>query len=305
MNKNKNSAGKKIYIIKADRAAEEKLKANFSDNELEISSMEDLSYVHRLTNIMKKLRSKTGCPWDREQNHETLLPYLLEETYEVAAAIEEKNIDEICEELGDLLLQIVFHCQIGEEEGTFNLEDSARKIVEKLIRRHPHVFSDTKVSGSGEVVKNWEEIKKQEKAGKEEEKSILDGVPSGLPALIEATLLGKKASKVGFDWDKAEDIMVKIKEEVGELEDAIKEKKPSHIREEVGDILFSVVNICRHLSVDPEYALKSTSKKFIRRFKKIEEVLRKKEGIKMMKKMSLEELDKLWDKVKEEEKNEA
>jgi len=262
----------------------------------------NLSYVCKLKNIMKILRSERGCPWDREQTHTSLIPYLMEETYEVASAIEENSPGEICEELGDLLLQIVFHCQIGEEEGTFTFEDAAKNIVEKLIRRHPHVFSTTEVSGSDEVVKNWEEIKKKERknsgTGRRRE-SLLDSVPGNLPALIEATLLGKKAATAGFDWARAEDIMAKIHEEIKELEGAVKEKKFSHIREEIGDVLFSVVNLSRHLNIDAEYALRTTSQKFIRRFKRIEEFALE-EGI-SLKGKSLEELDKLWDRAKEEE----
>jgi len=254
---------------------------------------------------MKILRGERGCPWDREQTHTSLIPYLMEETYEVASAIEENSPGEICEELGDLLLQIVFHCQIGEEMGTFTLEDAAKSIVEKLIRRHPHVFSKTEVSGSDEVVKNWEEIKKKERensgtgSNKKQRESLLDSVPGNLPALIEATLLGKKAATVGFDWARAEDIIAKIHEEIKELEGAVKEKNFSHIREETGDVLFSVVNLSRHLNIDAEYALKTTSQKFIRRFKRIEEFAL--EGGISLKGKSLEELDKLWDMAKEEE----
>jgi len=255
----------------------------------------NLSYVCKLKNIMKILRSERGCPWDREQTHTSLIPYLMEETYEVASAIEENSPGEICEEPG------FFH-QIGEKEGTFTFEDAAKNIVEKLIRRHPHVFSTTEVSGSDEVVKNWEEIKKKERknsgTGRRRE-SLLDSVPGNLPALIEATLLGKKAATAGFDWARAEDIMAKIHEEIKELEGAVKEKKFSHIREEIGDVLFSVVNLSRHLNIDAEYALRTTSQKFIRRFKRIEEFALE-EGI-SLKGKSLEELDKLWDRAKEEE----
>ncbi|HPZ08027.1 MAG TPA: nucleoside triphosphate pyrophosphohydrolase [Candidatus Eremiobacteraeota bacterium] len=290
-----------IYLSTANTAFKEKILHLCAKEHMEVCFLEDIYSIYELKSIIKRLRGKEGCPWDKEQNHQTLIPYLTEETYEVVNAIEEKDYLRICEELGDLLLQIVFHCQIGEEENHFTLEDVARNIVKKLIRRHPHIFSNVNISNSEEVVKNWEEIKKKEK-GKSDE-SILDGVPENLSALVRADFLGKKVARVGFDWPCAEDIIKKLREEICELEGAIKEKKPCHIREELGDILFTIVNISRHFGIDPEYALRNTSKKFVRRFKKIEELCR--ENGRGLKERTLEELDALWEIAKEEEKSET
>jgi MazG family protein len=220
--------------------------------------------LYRLVDVMKRLRSPGGCPWDREQTHESLKPYLLEEAYEVLSAIDMHDDEELKEELGDLLLQIVFHAQLADEENRFSIDDVAESIVKKLIRRHPHVFSEVKVNGSEEVLQNWEKIKKDE--GK---KSALDGVPPTLPALLKARRVQEKAKRVGFDWDNAEGAFEKVVEEVNELKKAIVEGKKGSVEEELGDLLFSIVNVSRFLDVDAEDALRKTIHKFMVRFQYI------------------------------------
>ncbi len=294
---------KMIYITATDRETEEKIKKLLSQEDIEVTFIKDIPSVYKLKGIMQKLRGEHGCPWDKEQTHRTLVPYLTEEAYEVVNAIEENSKEKICEELGDLLLQIVFHCQIGEEEKTFTLEDVADGIVKKLIRRHPHIFSDVNVSGSDEVIKNWEEIKKKEKG--KQVKSILEGLPEHLPALVKADLTGKKVARVGFDWPCAEEILKKLFEEIEEFQGAIKEQNSDHIKEELGDMLFTIVNLARHFDVEPEYALNSTTKKFVKRFKRLEEIsLNKKDG-KSLSDRTLEELDEIWELVKKEYKHET
>lgn len=250
----------------------------------------------KLVEIMEKLRGENGCPWDRAQKREDLKTYLLEETYEVLDAIEKKDDEKLKEELGDLLLQIVFHCQIAKEEGKFDIENVARKINEKLIRRHPHVFGDLKVKTPEKVVLNWEKIKKSEN----ESGSVLDGVPKTLPALLKSYRLQEKAKRVGFDWEKIEDVEKKVMEEFRELKDAISSKDRDKIREEIGDLLFAIVNISRFLNIDPEDALQHSNEKFIRRFKEIES--KAKEMGKELYSMTLEEMDILWEKVKKDER---
>lgn len=250
----------------------------------------------KLVEIMEKLRGENGCPWDRAQKREDLKTYLLEETYEVLDAIEKKDDEKLEEELGDLLLQIVFHCQIAKEEGKFDIENVARKINEKLIRRHPHVFGDLKVKTPEKVVINWEKIKKSEN----ESGSVLDGVPKTLPALLKSYRLQEKAKRVGFDWEKIEDVEKKVMEEFRELKDAINSKDKDKIREEIGDLLFAIVNISRFLNIDPEDALQHSNEKFIRRFKEIES--KAKEMGKELYSMTLEEMDILWEKVKKDER---
>jgi len=251
-----------------------------------------LDSIKELIEVMKTLRSENGCPWDKEQNHISLKPYLIEEAYEVIDAIDKANDEELKEELGDLLLQIIFHAQIAAEEGRFNIYDVAATIVDKLKRRHPHVFGNAKVSGTDEVLSNWEIIKKSE--GKE---SVLEGLPASLPALLKARRIQEKVSRVGFDWSDAKGAIEKLEEEIGELKRCIENGKQVEIEEEIGDILFSVVNVARLLKVDAEGALRKTIDKFISRFRYIESEI-KKRGDRKIEEYSIEELDEMWEDSK-------
>jgi len=253
-----------------------------------------LRSMYELVEVMSRLRAKNGCPWDREQDHKTLKPYLVEETYEVIDAIDEENDDSLKEELGDLLLQIVFHAQIANEEGRFTIDDVAASIVEKLKRRHPHVFGSVKVASSQEVLHNWEQIKKQE--GKN---SVMDGVPKALPALLKARRVQEKAGRVGFDWDDVKGAVHKISEEIKELEEALLKGREDEAKEEFGDVLFSLVNVSRFLGIDAEDSLRKTIEKFIERFTYIENEV-KNQGKKEIGDYTLEELDRLWERSKDE-----
>ena len=244
----------------------------------------------RLFEVMKKVRE--NCPWDKKQDHNSLMQYLIEETYEVVEAIEQKDDENLKEELGDLLIQIIFHSLLAQEKSKFSMEDVMNSISEKLIRRHPHVFSDKVVSGEEEVLHNWEKIKISE--GK---KSVLQGVPKSLPALLKALRIQTKASRVGFDWEIYEDVMEKVEEEFEELKEASKSKDNDKIEEELGDLLFSIVNISRFLKINPEDALRRTINKFIKRFTLIEQEITK-QG-KKLEDASLEEMDKIWEKSKD------
>ncbi len=244
-----------------------------------------------LVEIMKKLRAPDGCPWDREQTPESISPYLVEETYEVLDAIDSGKADDIKEELGDLLLQVVFHAQMQDEAGRANIAGVIDSISEKLIRRHPHVFGEEKVSGSGEVLQNWEKIKKTE--GK---KSVLGGVPKSLPALLKAFRLGQKASRVGFDWNDSEGVLEKIEEESRELHDAKKSGVKKDIEHEYGDLLFILANLGRFLDIDPETALRKATERFIGRFSWMESAI--KERKLDMHKLSPREWDDLWCEAK-------
>ena len=250
----------------------------------------------KLTGIMEKLRSLDGCPWDRQQTHASLKPYLIEESYEVIEAIETQDMYNLCEELGDLLLQVVFHAQIASEAGAFTIHDVLREITEKLIRRHPHVFAGGEAKTAGEVVKVWEEIKKEEKQEAEAAKDYFDK-PKGLPALMLAQATQSRVAQFGFDWPDLEGPWQKINEELGELQRAIAEGEG--IEEEFGDLLFATVNLARFLSLDAEEALRSTVRKFQNRFRKMVELAasagKKLEG------MPLEEMDFYWELAKNHE----
>jgi tetrapyrrole methylase family protein / MazG family protein len=239
--------------------------------------------------ITKRLRKE--CPWDREQTHASIRMGLIEEAYEVVESIDNNDMAELKKELGDLLLQVVFHSNLAEETSAFTLKDVIEGITTKLIARHPHVFGTTEVSGSENVKQNWEKLKMKE--GRE---SVMDGVPKELPALLRALRLQDKAAKVGFDWQKEEDVWKKVKEEIDELHFAIKEDNPDHVEAEFGDVLFSLVNYSRFIHVNPEIALRLTVEKFIKRFKYIEVKL-KTQG-KEVHSASFEEMDKLWDEAK-------
>jgi MazG family protein len=250
--------------------------------------------------IVARLRGPDGCPWDREQTHATLREGLLEEAYEVVEAINTGDDANLREELGDLLLQVVFHAQLAAEENRFTVDDVARDIADKLIRRHPHVFGDAHCADSASVLKRWDEIKRAEKGGKQT--SVLGRVPRGLPALIRAAQLQKKAARVGFDWTRPADVLAKVREEITEVEGAMREEQSAaspasaRLEEEIGDLLFSVVNLARKLNVDAEVALARAAEKFVSRFEQLEELAGKRALA--LEKMTLPEMDALWDEVK-------
>ncbi|MGC8668049.1 MAG: nucleoside triphosphate pyrophosphohydrolase [Chthonomonadales bacterium] len=248
-----------------------------------------------LVDVMARLRGPGGCPWDREQNHRTLERYLVEECYEVLDAIEAEDPDALAEELGDVLLQVVFHAQLAAEEGVFDIRDVIARIVEKLVRRHPHVFGDAAVANADEVLRNWEAIKRSEK-GPEWRKSVLDGIPKRLPALMRAMEMSKRAAKVGFEWERLEDVFEKVDEELQELREAVAAGRAEEVREELGDLLFALVNIARWQRVDPEEALRTMLARFATRFRWMEE--RAKSEGRDLKDYTLKELDELWGEAK-------
>jgi tetrapyrrole methylase family protein/MazG family protein len=257
----------------------------------------DSDSVHRfseLIEIVRTLRGPNGCEWDKAQTHDSLTPYLLEEAHEVIDSITEHNPAKIKEELGDLMLHIVFQAQIATESGEFTLADSIEHINSKLVRRHPHVFGSTEVKNVGDIKKNWEVIKM-----KEGRRSLMDGLPKSLPALLQARRVQERAAQVGFDWDAIEPVWAKITEETAELQEAIDARKKDEIIDEFGDLLFTIVNLSRFLEIDPEEALRHTVNKFIRRFQAIEKELTEKgEDIKDT---PLSELDEIWNRLKDEE----
>jgi len=250
----------------------------------------------RLVEIVRKLRDKeNGCPWDKEQTHASLVPNFIEELYEVVEAIENEDSAHLSEELGDLMLHIVMQTQIASEEKYFSMKDVLKKINKKLIRRHPHIFGDANVLGATEVKQNWERIKMEEK---KERKSVLEGIPKHLPALIKAQRLQEKAASVGFDWKDVRPAIEKLDEEVAEFKAAFQTGNSKEIKDELGDIFFSLVNISRKLGFDAESVLNAASGKFSGRFRKIEE--HHGNDHKKMQQTSLEKLDELWEKVKNE-----
>ena len=244
----------------------------------------------RLLDIMDTLREE--CPWDRKQTLESLRHLTIEETYELADAIEGNDLQEIKKELGDLMLHMVFYSKIGSEKGAFDVADVLNTVCEKLIHRHPHIYSDVEANTEEEVKANWEAIKLKEKGTS----SVLQGVPRGLPALVKAIRIGDKARGAGFDWDKPEDVWVKIKEELGEFEESQLSQNQKDIEGEFGDLLFSLINFARLSEIDPELALERTNKKFIFRFSFMEQ--KAKESGKSLSSMSLEEMEKLWVEAK-------
>ena len=252
----------------------------------------------RFVELIGRLRAPGGCPWDAEQTHETVKSMTIEEAYEVAHAIDEGDDDELMGELGDLLLQVVFHANIAEERKAFRLRQIIERVSEKMVRRHPHVFGDDGASTSGEVLRSWEAIKAKEREDKgKDDESMLDSVHRGLPAVMEAFQMTTKVSRVGFDWPEADGALVKLDEEVLELREAIREKTDQKaIGEEVGDLLFAAVNVARLTGVDPESALKAANRKFRRRFRNVEEGLAK-DG-RGPADSTLEEMDQLWDEAK-------
>ena len=245
-----------------------------------------------LVNIVEKLRSPEGCPWDKEQTHESLLPYFLEEAYEVIESVELKEWETLKEELGDVLLHILLQAKIADETNKFNISDSLEGINNKLVNRHPHVFGDDNIDASVEAKQNWEDIKHVEK----KRKSRLDGVPNKLPALVRAQRLQEKASYAGFDHDNIEDAWEKLNEELNELKSAQEKRDIENIKEEIGDVLFSVVNLSRFFDIPAEDMLRKTNRKFITRFQTIEREL--KEKGKKLENSNLEEMEKIWEKSK-------
>ena len=253
--------------------------------------------VSRLCAIMARLRGPNGCPWDREQNLSTLKPHLLEETYELLETMDGTDLAAHAEELGDVLLQVVFQARIREEQGDFSLDDVAHNLADKLVRRHPHVFGDVQVDGSADVLRNWEAIKRTEKKPTAEgPRSALDGVPAALPALARAQRMQSKASRCGFDWPDMAGVEAKLAEELAELEAARKTGDAEAVHHEVGDLLFSVVNLCRFLKVDAEDAMQSASSRFARRFREVER--RAAAAGRDLRNCTLAELDVYWEAAK-------
>ena len=257
--------------------------------------------IQDLLDIMARLRAPNGCPWDREQDHKSLKIYLIEEAYEVLEAIDEENPKKLCDELGDLLLQVIFHAQIAKENGQFDFGDVAHGVSAKMINRHRHVFGEEEAETADDVMSIWEKVKKEEK-GLDTQTQVLKEVPGNLPALMRSFKVQQKAAQVGFDWDDVDDAMAKVKEEVRELEQAYKNGAADDIEEELGDLLFAVVNVSRFLKVQPELALAATVNKFIRRFEYVEATAAK-QG-RQLKDMTLKDMDALWDEAKDIEKRE-
>lgn len=256
-------------------------------------SLKDKYNVQDLVDIVKVLRAPGGCQWDAQQTHESIRRNFLEEAYEVAEAIDQQSTEHLQEELGDVLLQVVFHTSIEEEEGRFNLDDVANGVCQKLIFRHPHVFGDVTVSSTGEILANWEELKKKEK-GQATQADAVDAVARSLPALWRAEKVQKNAAKVGFDWDSVDGAVDKLSEELGEVKQAI--AGHGDPAEELGDLLFAAVNVARFLKVDPEDALQAACDKFAARFRRVEEAVTA-QG-RQMEDMSLTELDDIWNAIK-------
>jgi XTP/dITP diphosphohydrolase/ATP diphosphatase len=256
----------------------------------------------RAAAIMARLRAPGGCPWDREQTFDTIMRYTLEETYEVFDAIERRDWPALKDELGDLLLQVLFYAEMASEAGYFTLEDVAANLSEKLVRRHPHVFGEVEAADADAVLRNWEQIKLEEKraAGKEvEPQSILNDVPRSMPAVMEAAKLGSKAAKIGFDWPSADGLFDKLAEETAELRaELVTNSSGERVEQEMGDLLFTAVNLARHLQVDPELALRGTNAKFRRRFAAMERAAHGRAGLEALK---AEELEVLWERAKEDE----
>jgi tetrapyrrole methylase family protein/MazG family protein len=268
-------------------------------------------WFEKLVAVQARLRAPDGCPWDREQTHQSLRTYLIEEAYEVLEALESGNDHKFAEEMGDLLLQIVFHSQIAREEGRFTVAEVIREIHDKMIRRHPHVFGKARAKDSAEVLRNWEQIKAEERRASEnksdsktghavpKEVSLLDGVSRGLPATLEGFQLTRKASRIGFDWEDAHGVFEKMQEETEELKRALKEQDQLKTEEELGDLFFAAVNLSRFLKIDPEIALKKANAKFSRRFRAMEGLARK--NGREFKDLPREEMEAFWDAAKKSE----
>ena len=251
-----------------------------------------------LVRVMARLRSPDGCPWDREQTHRSLRPYMVEEVYEALEAVDEEDWRRLCDELGDVLLQVVFHAQLASERGDFDIGDVCDKIVWKLKRRHPHVFADSIADTPDEVIDRWEKLKREED-GYQDRESAVDGIPASLPALQRAHKLQKRASRAGFDWDEIAGPRAKIDEELQEVDEAAGGGADARtVEDEVGDLLFAVVNLARFLDVEPEGALRRANERFSRRFRAVEQ---RAGGSRRLREMDLEEMDQLWERAKAEE----
>lgn len=251
-----------------------------------------MKHLQELIETVRILRSENGCKWDREQTHQSLKPNMLEEAYEAVDAIDNNDMKHLREELGDVLLQVILHSQIADEEKAFNIEDVAKELNEKLIRRHPHVFGDVNVNSTQEILDNWEQIKKCEKTHRT---SIMDGISKAQSALMSAQKISKKAVKVGFEWDCEETLYECVFSEVKEFQEACKNADQDHMEEEMGDIFFAMVNLARWNKIDAEQALLKANKKFIKRFKKMEEI-----ATKPLEQYSFQEFDALWKQAKQE-----
>ena len=253
--------------------------------------------IDRLLEVMRRLRDpEGGCPWDLEQTFETIAPYTLEEAYEVADAIAREDWEALREELGDLLLQVVYHARMAEEAGLFDFDEVARTVAEKMIRRHPHVFGDARIDSADAQVRAWEEHKARERAEKGTE-SVLDGIPLALPALVRALKLQQRAARIGFDWPDAASVLEKVDEEVHELREEMGRGERARLEDEIGDLLFTVVNLARKLDIDPEAALRAANAKFEERFREVERLARAR-GLDLHA-LDLEGLERLWQEVKE------
>jgi MazG family protein len=258
--------------------------------------------VRQLIEIMARLRDpEAGCPWDIKQTFATIAPYTLEEAYEVADAIEHGDLDELRGELGDLLFQVVFHARMAEEQGAFDFNDVARAICDKMIRRHPHVFADAEFADEAELRQAWEAQKQRERGHRQQDDSALAGVARALPALVRADKLQKRAARVGFDWDDARGAIDKVREEIGEVEEARASADHDHLEEELGDLLFALVNVTRMLDVDAEHALRRANQKFERRFRDMECYLAE-AGQPDLNQLDLQALDAAWEAIKARER---
>ena len=266
------------------------------ENMVDTASFDDVD-IQPLVDVMRTLREPGGCPWDREQTHASIRSNMIEEVYEYLEAVDAEDTEGMREELGDILMQIVFHARMAEEAGRFDLQDVIDEVVDKLIRRHPHVFGETKVTGSDEVLVNWEAIKKTEKT---ERKHVLDGVTQGLPALLRAYKLQSKAAKVGFDWPDVKGVWDKVQEELAELQEALASGDRAAAENELGDVLFALVNYARHQKIEPEVALNGTNNRFAKRFAHVESCVEV--SGKAWQDFSLAELDQFWDEAKRLEK---
>lgn len=256
-------------------------------------------YVQELVRILARLRAPDGCPWDAKQTHESLKPYIVEEVAEFLDAVDERDDPNMAEELGDVLLQIVFHCQIAQEDGRYDLQTAARLCCEKMVRRHPHVFGETSVEDAEGVIDQWEKIKLEEKGKEQRSTSAVEGVPRHLPALQRARKIQHKAAKVGFDWPAIDGVLAKIEEELLETREALRDGERDAIAEEIGDLLFSVVNLSRFCDECPEELLHATIRKFDRRFRSMENLL--KQRGKETTGCEIDELEQLWQEAKNQE----
>ena len=279
-----------------DDFAEEGEEEGYAEDFLPEAGFDDFD-IQPLADVMRTLREPDGCPWDREQTHKSIRSNMIEEVYEYLEAVDADDFDGMREELGDVLMQVVFHARMAQEAGRFDLQDVIDEVTDKLIRRHPHVFGDTHVDNSDEVLVNWEAIKKQEK---QERKHVLDGVSQGLPALLRAYKLQSKAAKVGFDWQDSESVWAKVQEELGELQEALQAGDKAAAESELGDVLFAVVNYARHNGIEPEVALDGTNNRFASRFNYVEKQVEA--SGKTWQDFTLNELDEFWNQAKELER---